>query len=740
MNQKTYSLECTFDPAEFRPTSCFDALYSPNTSQKVLGRLPTLVLSSLPGSAGADGDGDGGTHGGDEPAPRQGAGACFRVNGAALFFESEESILFTTPHAEMIKVQLVERGYVPSVVMAQTGVNEAICYYQFTYAVHHLGAFPAFSYCYSHLPQNPMQGNLFELETAGSVGLRRFMEPPCAVGVTFMRVHGVSIFEWMDVRREDFLEFQRERKVLEETTDVTMWIKRSGGGLLFCFGTPAEVRTANCIVRGLLFQLVLGLYQSHRTFGFCHNDLHTKNVCFRDLNDPDCGVFVDRYVSTSFGEFLIPREHCPGIAIIDFQYASYEVMPGSRTDAAGSGGAAPKAKARATWVSGHPDGYTIGDDGSYDLYRFCSTFATLSSLRSSGAWENLDADIRGFLMRAGKIEPRLDEQTKRIFRHRDDSFEKNPCVYDAMSLREALDHPVFDAFRVRLAGRKRMRQQSGSSHAGAKRYVERLDALHPDYFWQRRLRLQSSEALSRTSRAAALGTHADLILTMHARAVPIPACITSPWSMAKVHEAARALLPFVHEYIRAKKATLSMDAPDVFAYHYVMTWGEAHRLQTATRMLLSFVTRAAEATGDLSILGDARRLEVLAHIMMAAAGNRWMEYGWNTHVRKKRMPVLGHPPGCSGSAQAQFVPVFESHKHNKGLFPDSVDEFKRDSGEAHGLLSFLLDSHERWVTLPIHSINPSPPPPADLEARSRAMAALIECLNSSASLALYTVQ
>jgi hypothetical protein len=183
----------------------------------------------------------------------------------------------------------------------------------------------------------------------------------------------------------------------------------------------SDVALFNAILRSMLLQVCIGLSQAQRHSMFTHNDLHSGNIMFDTSS-----IKESRMYATGMGCYLL-KPGVPGVRLIDFQHAAFDLYDSSGT------------------CVGRTQGYAMDAANSFalafDLYRLC-TYITLALLRPY--WSKLDVDIRAFLLKVSQFGGSVDHPSLPSLSA---EVQWAPFLLTGVLPETALLEPVFDSFR-----------------------------------------------------------------------------------------------------------------------------------------------------------------------------------------------------------------------------------------------------------------------------------------------------
>ena len=198
-----------------------------------------------------------------------------------------------------------------------------------------------------------------------------------------MERFGISLYDWMCFVPE---------KDMVHSPDFDIDIPDSilvKGGMNSILSQPdvnkESIDLINSFIKGVIFQVVGGVSQLYRHTRFVHGDLHCRQVLF--LRRGAGSIYSNRNYTLNNEKFTLIRERYPSVCIIDLEHCTY-------------------IKDNVEY-SGHVDGYCNTVDGSYDLYRFCSSLMYHSCITMKHVWHRIYPETREFLLEHSKVPEEL---------------------------------------------------------------------------------------------------------------------------------------------------------------------------------------------------------------------------------------------------------------------------------------------------------------------------------------------
>ena len=242
-----------------------------------------------------------------------------------------------------------------------------------------------------------------------------------------MERFGISLYDWMCVVPEKDMVFTQDFDI--EIPDSIL-IK---GGMNKLFSqsdaTAEAMDLVNSFLKGIIFQVVGGISQLYRHTRFVHGDLHSRQVLF--LRRGGGSIYSNRNYTIQKEEYTLVRERFPSVCIIDLEHCTY-VRDGVE-------------------YSGHVDGYCNTVDGSYDLYRFCSSLLHYSCITMSHVWPHICPQIKSFLLKHAKIQADLCGKSSHPIQPPPSWALFTPHMIKCESSEMAMRSKLFDIFRGQSA-------------------------------------------------------------------------------------------------------------------------------------------------------------------------------------------------------------------------------------------------------------------------------------------------
>ena len=588
---------------------------------------------------------------------------------AAIISECTSSLVIAVGSSYCLKLRPVTVQDIPPCVSTPNAICEALCYEHITRMNATMGVFPVL------LGFHVSGIGAFEERVERLLGTTfRMNERSHATLVCAPRL-GASIYEWFVINSDDMRVYNSisERERLE----LPVVVRRCTGALMLMFGNPDERRLVNRIVRGLVFQVILGVYQAHRAFMFCHNDLHTKNCAWKARPHNATPVRDELWESganivAGGVSYRIPPHWCPSVGVFDFEYASFVTFDGYA-------------------VNGYYDQYQCGNDGAYDVYRFVSSLVYYSVLSHPQAWEGLDADLRGFISKVLNMEPILEGGT-RVFPKAEQCEQFAPCMANKMSLFDALHHEVFDVFR-----------SGGSVSGGYHEWVEEI-GLESDkaWAWKQFRRVFFTQLMSVPG--APPRSHGVLVHDL----TKAP---QDPLSWRILVESVFPMMIEATKTMAIQRQTINRPAHivDHAQYDFYILWKETQHTQLAIVLLSRMISKAHEL--GLEWVQDPASLHACAQVAQATVRRRWVGVGWDGVTQRSDNTTL-------------------NTAWSESTIGDVLGIINRLDGE---ILGMIQKHHDHASITPVHSIDVHLDSlcPEHTESRAQAKMALVNSLESS---------